>query len=118
MKFREMGKSDRTSIRSSDTDVIVLSSLQQTGDTYKRVLGADVKNGGGFLPIHQLHVCACFSPAICKLLPAVHTLSGCNTTSSLFGVGKKSVYKTLKDTHDYFSCRASEVLTKMKPLIV
>ncbi|CAC5391598.1 unnamed protein product [Mytilus coruscus] len=32
-----------------------------------------------------------------RVLPAVHALSGCDTTSSLFGIGKKSVYKVLKD---------------------
>jgi hypothetical protein len=35
-------------------------------------------------------------------LPAAHALSGCDTTSSFFGIGKKSVYKILKapDFHD------------------
>jgi hypothetical protein len=31
------------------------------------------------------------------VLSAAHALSGCDTTSSFFGIGKKSVYKILKD---------------------
>jgi hypothetical protein len=33
----------------------------------------------------------------CRVLPGAHALSGCNTTSSLFGNDKKLVYKILKD---------------------
>jgi hypothetical protein len=29
-----------------------------------------------------------------NILPAVHALTGCDTTSSFFGIGKKTVYKT------------------------
>jgi hypothetical protein len=34
-------------------------------------------------------------PLVCNILPAVHALTGCDTTSSFFGIGKKTVYKTL-----------------------
>ena len=33
-------------------------------------------------------------PLVCNILPAVHALTGCDTTSSFFGIGKKTVYKT------------------------
>jgi hypothetical protein len=33
-------------------------------------------------------------------LPAVHALTGCETISSFFGIGKKTVLKTLKDNID------------------
>ena len=36
----------------------------------------------------------------CKLLPVVHALSGCDTTSRLFGVGKSNALKRL--TNDSF----------------
>jgi hypothetical protein len=29
-------------------------------------------------------------------LPVAHSLTGCDTTSSFFGIGKKTVYKTRK----------------------
>jgi hypothetical protein len=34
-------------------------------------------------------------PLVCNILSAVHALTGCDTTSSFFGIGKKTVYKTL-----------------------
>jgi hypothetical protein len=36
------------------------------------------------------------------LLPAAHALTGCDTTSSFFGVGKKIIYKVLKDSQKEF----------------
>lgn len=33
-------------------------------------------------------------PLVCNILPAVHALTGCDTTSSFLGIGKKTVYKT------------------------
>ena len=53
-----------------------------------------VKDGRRFLPIHEL--CFSLSEITCRVLPAAHALSGCDTTSSFFGIGKKSVYKILK----------------------
>jgi hypothetical protein len=31
-----------------------------------------------------------------NILPVAHSLTGCDTTSSFFGIGKKTVYKILK----------------------
>ncbi|CAC5420188.1 unnamed protein product [Mytilus coruscus] len=60
-----------------------------------------IKDNRRFFPIHQL--CSSMTEIICRVLPAVHALSGCDTTSSLFGIGKKSVYKVLKDSALDFS---------------
>ena len=59
-----------------------------------------VKDGRRFLPIHEL--CSSLSEITCRVLPTAHALSGCDTISSFFGIGKKSVYKILKapDFHD------------------
>ena len=35
--------------------------------------------------------------AFCRILPAVHSISDCDTVSSFFGIGKKKVLKTLQD---------------------
>ena len=53
-----------------------------------------VKDGRRFIPVHDL--CKSLGPIVCKILPAAHALTGCDTTSSLFGIGKKSVLKTLR----------------------
>jgi hypothetical protein len=61
---------------------------------------SSVKNGRRFLPLHEL--CSSISEIRCRVLPGAHALSGCNTTSSFFGNGKKLVYKILKDAASDF----------------
>jgi hypothetical protein len=56
------------------------------------------KDGRRYLPVHD--ICHIQGPLVCKLLPAMHALTGCDTTSSFFGIGKKTVLKTLKDNID------------------
>ena len=36
-------------------------------------------------------------------MPAAHALLGCNTTSSMFGIGKRTVYRVLKSKSEEFS---------------
>jgi hypothetical protein len=40
---------------------------------------------------------------LCRVLPAAHALTGCDTTSSFFGIGKKTMYKVLKDSQKEFA---------------
>ena len=47
-----------------------------------------------FSPIHD--IADSFRSAICSILPAFHALTGCDTVSSLFGVGKTIVMKLVK----------------------
>jgi hypothetical protein len=35
--------------------------------------------------------------AFCQILPAVHSLTGCDSTSAMFGLGKRYVFKTVID---------------------
>jgi hypothetical protein len=49
--------------------------------------------GRRYLPVHD--ICHIQGPLVCKLLPAMHALTGCDTTSSFFGIGKKTVLKNL-----------------------
>jgi hypothetical protein len=37
-----------------------------------------------------------------EILPAAHALTECDTTSSFFGIGKKSMFKALKETTNQF----------------
>ena len=43
------------------------------------------------------------SPTFSSILPAVHALTGCDSTSALFRIGKKSVFKAIYDHPDDFS---------------
>jgi hypothetical protein len=35
---------------------------------------------------------------LCNILPAAHAITRCDSTSSLFGIGKRTVFKVLKDS--------------------
>jgi hypothetical protein len=56
---------------------------------------------------HNTRLCGVFHPFCmfysCNILLAVHAITGCDTTSSFFGIGKKSMLKALKETPDQFS---------------
>jgi hypothetical protein len=105
-RLKELGKQGRIIIKTSDTDVIVLciyfykqmKTPVNCGFKWETLLV--LRTVVGFLPIHEL--CSSLSEITCRVLPAAHALSGCDTTSSFFGIGKKSVYKILKapDFHD------------------
>ena len=47
-----------------------------------------------YTPIHEL--AAAMDPRICATLPVFHALTGCDTTSSLGGRGKKTAWSTWK----------------------
>jgi hypothetical protein len=59
------------------------------------------KDGRRYLPVHN--ICHIQGHLVFKLLPAVHALTGCDITCSFFGIGKKTVLKTLKDNIDEFA---------------
>jgi len=44
-------------------------------------------------PYH--HISTKLGIAVCKCLPAMHALSGCDTTSALYKLGKRTAYSTL-----------------------
>ncbi|CAG2233318.1 unnamed protein product [Mytilus edulis] len=97
----------RIVIRCSDTDVLVLCvhyfhHLQHT-DQLWLLMGTVTsgRDGRRYIPVHDL--CSSLSNITCKILPSAHALTGCDTTSSIFGIGKKSVYKLLKTSSEDLS---------------
>jgi hypothetical protein len=54
-----------------------------------------------YIPVHEL--CKSLSSVVCEILPADHALTGCNTTSSFFDIGKNSMFKALKEPPNQFS---------------
>ena len=87
-------------IKSSDNNVLLLSlhfySKMTNIDELWFQAGSitSVKNGRRFIPVHDLY--NSLGAEMANILPAAHSLTGCHTTSSFFGIGKKTVYKTLK----------------------
>jgi hypothetical protein len=53
--------------------------------------------------IRSKMVCIFQKVTKCSCVPAAHAITGCDTTSSFFGIGKKYMLKALKETPDQFS---------------
>ena len=47
-----------------------------------------------FVPVHS--ICAALGYQFCNILPAVQALTGCDSVSSPFGIGKKPVFGVVK----------------------
>ena len=99
--FERNDMTGRVIIKMPDTDVLVLAIhyyLQmdrvkefwiETGTVTRTT---DLRR---FIPVHD--ICHSQSPLFLKVLPAIHTLTGCDSTSGVFGIGKNSVYKTISE---------------------
>ncbi|CAG2203742.1 unnamed protein product [Mytilus edulis] len=115
--FQQLNIRGRIIVKCSDTDVLVLCvhyfkvlvSTEQmwflTGSTNS------LRDCRRYIPIHELS--KSLSPLLANILPAVHALTGCDTTSAIFGFGKKDCiqvdkkiseiqekYKSFKDLED------------------
>ena len=80
---------------SPDTDVAILCCY------HFKIIGVNefyFHTGTGskrrYIPIHV--IVSNLGDDICQSLPSVHALSGCDTTASLCGIGKKKVFKVTK----------------------
>lgn len=98
--FGEKNIRGRIIIQSPDTDVLVLAvhffpTFKHTDELWFQTGGiTSSKDCRRFIPVHE--IVTSLRPMFCKILPAVHALTGCDTTCSIFGIGKKTVYKVLK----------------------
>ena len=80
-------------VRTVDSDVVVLaisafSSLSQDLDELWVAFG--MQRHFRYIPVHT--ITAQLGPAKSSALPAFHALTGCDTTSSFFGKGKRSAW--------------------------
>ena len=86
---------ERIVVQSCDTDVAMLcvSHFKDLGckELWFRTC---VKDEVRFLPIHL--IAQNLGTTLCAALPAYHALTGCDTTSSLSGVGKKRSWEILR----------------------
>ena len=85
----------RIVIHSPDTDVLVLSAAHFDRLGSKELwFRTGVKDRLRLIPVHK--VSQALGPAMCDALPAVHALTGCDSTSSLAGIGKKKAWDVLR----------------------
>ncbi|CAG2253275.1 unnamed protein product [Mytilus edulis] len=105
--FQQLNIRGRIIVKCSDTDVLVLCvhyfkvlvSTEQmwflTGSTNS------LRDCRRYIPIHELS--KSLSPLLANILPAVHALTGCDTTSAIFGFGKKTVFKLIRKSPSKFT---------------
>jgi hypothetical protein len=87
-------------VQSPDTDVAVICMHTYTSMKCKELwLLTGVKEKRRYIPIHK--IVSEVGPGICKALPALHALTGCDTTSSLSGIGKKTAIRKLLKAKDH-----------------
>ena len=89
----------RLIIRCDDTDVLVLliyyCSLDMLTDNLYMHAGhtGQHTNRERYIPVHS--ICQQLGPVVCDALPAAHALTGCDSTYSLFKIGKKTAFTKL-----------------------
>jgi hypothetical protein len=105
--YQENNVQGRIVVKSPDTDVLVhlvhyFPSMKNTSELWFQTgLIPSTKDCRRYIPVHEL--CKSLNSVVCEILPAAPALTGCDTTSSFFGIGKKSMLKTLKETPNQFS---------------
>ena len=92
----------RVIISSPDTDVIVISLYQyctvfntNLNEFWFKTGTADKRR---YIPIHER--VSTLGDTICRILPAFHCITGCDTTSSFAGIGKGKSYKVMLSNID------------------
>jgi hypothetical protein len=95
----------RIVVWSPDTDVAVLciSYCSRQHAATEVWFRTGVKDRTRFVPFHTIS--SLMTPDLCALLPAVHAVSGCDSTSSLAQLGKITALKTAKSN----ICRLSKL---------
>jgi hypothetical protein len=88
------GRKKRAIIFCSDTDMAVLCCHHFASLSLDELWFHSPPKQKHLHPIHE--TVTDLGPTICGLLPALHALSGCDSTSSLFGIGKKKAMQALK----------------------
>ena len=102
--FESAQTAGRIIIRSPDAEVLVLTvhyfpKLKSTEELWIQAgVITSTSDLRRFIAVHS--ICHSVSPTFSSILPAVHALTGCDSTSALFGIGKKSVFKAI---YDHFS---------------
>ena len=94
----------RIIIRCDDTDVLVLLVYYWSSGALSDEVYMHAGYSGKFVLkerfIHVHHISIKLGKVACTSLPAVHALSGCDTTSALYRLGKRTAYSALTKNTD------------------
>ena len=86
----------RVAIVSSNTDVEVLACHHQSAIPAELTLISGTRTRSRLISIPRL--CEKLGPRLCRVLPSLHALTGCDTVSSFAGKGKKRAFEMVRDS--------------------
>ena len=90
----------RLVLQSPDTDVLVLSvSLFRSLDCPELWFRTGTKDRHRLIPVHDIALA--LGEKMCSSLPGFHAITGCDSTSSLAGIGKKKAWDSLRRSCDH-----------------
>jgi len=90
----------RLVLQSPDTDVLVLSVIFfRSLDCPELWFRTGVKDLHRFIPVHD--IAHALGEKMCSSLPGFHAITGCDSTSSLAGIGKKRAWDSLCRSSDH-----------------
>ena len=90
----------RLVIQSPDTDVLVLSvSHFRSLDFPELWFRTGMKDRHRLIPVHD--IAHALGEKMCSSLPGFHAITGCDSTSSLAGIGKKKAWDSLCRSTDH-----------------
>jgi len=93
--------SSSVTVVAEDTDILVLLAYHLKDNMSDILLVSETKRARK--PVKKLVSIRALQTklgtAVCQQLLTVHALGGCDTTSALYGVGKATVYKRIKNCH-------------------
>lgn len=91
----------RIVVQSPDTDVAALCVYAcNMINTQQLWFRTGVKDKLRFLPVHRL--AEKLGEDLCRLIPSFHALTGCDSTSALYQIGKRKAWKALLQTKDVY----------------
>ena len=94
----------RTIIRCDDTDVLVLLLYYQSRGELSKDVYMHTGHSGKFVSrerfIPVTKIAEAVGKEFCSVLPAAHAITGCDTTSSIFKLGKRTAYTILLKHED------------------
>lgn len=85
----------RDVIQSPDTDVLISCTAHFSSLGCKELwFKTGVRDQLRFIPVH--HISQVLGPTFCEGLVAFHALTGCDSNSSLAGIGKKKAWEVIE----------------------
>ena len=104
-------------VLAEDTDILVLLLHHRTSSMYEINFESRPKKGRGGKQVGGKNIAIGpvqhrILPAMCEMLPVVHAFGGCDSTSSIFGIGKGKIFKQVQgDKTLHVHCRTLQAET-------